>query len=156
MTLLLKKKQEIKYLDVRIYNRWIFQNEFISLLKRKDCSWNKSHVRNSHLVTQIIIETNLERSCFESPSLLCRSYSIDWIKSFSVNRKTNQLSFESFFSQVEIWVNQRTEIRTKHFIYKAFHWNQRNQKNIILLENEIGSTTCFLLKKWVNRFLLGQ
>ena len=97
---LVEEKQEIKHLGVHIDNRLTFQSE-VKILS-KNGPWNKNHIHNSQLFTKIISKTNLECSCFESPSLLCRGHSIDWIKSFSVNRKTNQLGLESFFLLVEI------------------------------------------------------
>ena len=93
---LVEEKHEIKYLGVHIDNRLTFQSE-VKILYKKNGPWNKHHIHNSQLFTKIIFKTNLECSWFESPSLLCRSHSIAWKKSFSVNRKTNQLGLESFF-----------------------------------------------------------
>ena len=106
-----EEKQEIKHLGVHIDNRLTIRSEVKILLKKWPLE-SKNHIHNSQLFTKIIFKTNLECSCFESPSLRCRSHSIDWKKSFSVNRKTNQLRLGSFFLLVEIWVKQRTEIRT--------------------------------------------
>ena len=97
---IVEEKEEFKYVGVHRDNILTFQSEAKILIKNGP--WNKNHIHNLQLFTKIIFKTNLERSCFESPSLLCCSHSIDWKKSFTVNRIINQLGLESFFLLIEI------------------------------------------------------